>query len=54
MVIENIKKPKFSTPEKMTQLLKVLATDLENPDLIPSIHMAANKTSKTTVSWVPT
>lgn len=54
MVIENIKKPLFSMPGKMTQLLKVLATHLENPDLIPSIHMAANKTSKTTVSWIPT
>lgn len=34
MVIENIKKPLFSMPGKMTQFLKVLATHLENPDLI--------------------
>lgn len=53
MVIENIEKPLFSMSGKMTQLLKALATHLENPDLIPSIHMADHKTSKTTVSWVP-
>lgn len=54
MMIENIKKPLFSMPGKMTQLLKALATHLENPDWIPSIHLADHKTSKTIVSWVRT